>query len=139
MTDWQLVCLAVMAASLFVMAAIQIGLIVVAIRVAKQLSATAEEFRREIRPLVAKVHRIADDAQRATSLAALQVERVDQMLSTTAARVDEAVTILRNAMGGPIRQGAAIVMVIRALIAAFQRRSKSDGPGRDEDDALFVG
>src|SRR5688572_16043736 len=127
------------------MAAIQIGLIVVSLRVARQLSATAEDIRKEIKPLVEKVHRIADDAARATSLASIQIERVDQILSSTTARVDEGLNILRNAVGGPLRQGYAVALAVRAAISAFSRRSNRDtarpstASTRDEEDALFVG
>lgn len=141
MTDWAVVWLGVMAISLALMAIIQIALIVAGIKLVTQLSATVGDLRQQVQPLLAKVNRIADDAAKATSLAALQVERVDEMLSVTAARVDEATTVLRAAMGGPIRQGAAAFMAVRAILSALRRRSSSgSGSGRrDDDDALFVG
>src|SRR5262245_20345820 len=133
------------------MALIQIGLIVVSLRVARELSETANDIRKEIRPLVDKVNgiadkvgRIADEAGRATALATVQIERIDQILSTTTARVDEGLNIVRNAMGGPFRQGYAIMLALRAAIAAFNRRNSRAGDHasaatRDEEDALFVG
>ncbi len=148
MTDWAVIWLGVIAVSVVVMAAVQIGLIVVSLRVARQLSATADDIRKEIKPLVElveKIHRIADDAARATSLAAVQLERVDQILSSTTARVDEGLNILRNAMGGPLRQGYAVALAVRAAISAFSRRPTRDtgrpsaAATRDEEDALFVG
>jgi hypothetical protein len=144
-TDWAVVWLGVIAVSIAVMAVIQIGLILVSLRVARQLSATAEDLRKEIKPLVEKVHRIADEAARATSLATVQIERVDQILSTTTARVDEGLAILRNAMGGPLRQGYAVALALRAALSAFSSRRASREAGRsangarDEEDALFVG
>ena len=74
-----------------------------------------------------------------------QIERVDQIMSTTAARVDEGLNILRNAMGGPVRQGYAVALAVRAAVSAFSRRSSRDAERsstartRDEEDALFVG
>jgi hypothetical protein len=53
--------------------------------------------------------------------------------------------ILRNAMGGPLRQGYAVALAVRAAISAFSRRStratrRTPAAGtRDEEDALFVG
>jgi hypothetical protein len=143
-TDWAVVWLGVIAAGVAIMAAIQIGVIIVGLRLARQLSATADELRREVRPLVEKVNRIADDAARATSLATIQIERVDQILSTTTARVDEGLNIVRHAMGGPLRQGYAIALALRAAFSAFRRRGASNGRSRpagshEEDDALFVG
>ena len=152
MTDWAVVWLGVIAVSVGVMALIQIGLIVVSLRVARQLSATVEDLRKEIRPLAEKVsgiadkvNRIADEAGRATALATTQIERVDQIISTTTARVDEGLNILRNAMGGPLRQGYAVALALRAAMSAFSRRSNrgtgrpSSATTREEEDALFVG
>ena len=145
MSDWAVIWLGVIAVSIALMAMIQIGLIIVSLRVARQLSAAADDIRKEIKPLVEKVHRIADDAARATSLASIQIERIDQILSTTTARVDEGLSILRNAIGGPLRQGYAVALAVRAAISAFSRRSDRDtrrpssAAPRDEEDALFVG
>lgn len=152
MTDWAVVWLGVIAVSVGVMALIQIGLIVVSLRVARQLSETANDIRREIGPLVDKVNgltdkvgRIADEAGRATALATIQIERIDQMLTTATARVDEGLNIVRHAMGGPLRQGYAIALAVRAAISALSRRpgrsaDQSAAAGaRDEEDALFVG
>jgi hypothetical protein len=138
-TDWAVVWLGVMAVSLLVMAIIQIGFIIASMKLVTQLTATVEDARKELRPLVEKINRIADDASRATSLAALQVERVDQMLSVTAARVDDATTIIRAAIGGPIRQGAAVLMAVRAIASALRRKPAGASGRHDEDDALFVG
>jgi len=138
-TDWQVVWLAVMAVALAVMAVIQVRLAIIGMRAARDLTAALAELRREVRPIVDKVHRIADDAARVTSLAVIQVERVDRMVSTTAARVDDAVGVLRAAMGGPIRQGAAVLMAIHAIVSAFRQRPSGDRATRDEEDQLFVG
>jgi hypothetical protein len=134
-----------MAISLAIMATIQIGLILVGLKVARQMNATVEDLRREIRPLVEKLNRVADDASRATALAVVQVERVDAFMSNTVARVDEAVGIIGNAMGGPIRQGVAAVTAFRAVFEAFRSwqgrndQRKRGGRTRDDEDALFVG
>jgi hypothetical protein len=143
-TDWAVIWLGVIAVAVAIMALVQIGVIIVGLRLARQLSVTIDELRHEVRPLVEKVHRIADDAARATSLATIQIERIDDILSTTTARVDEGLAIVRNAMGGPLRQGYAVAMALRAALSAFRRRphttSGSARPlGQEEEDALFVG
>jgi hypothetical protein len=141
-TDWQLVWLAIIAVSVAVMMVIQVGAIIAGIMFAKQLTATVQDLRKEITPLMDKIHRVADDAVRTTSLAAAQVERVDRMLALTATRVEETVTIVQNALGGPVRQGAAAVMAIRAVMSAFrqwQGSRASKAAHREEEDALFVG
>jgi hypothetical protein len=138
-SDWQVVWLGVAAISLAIMALVQLGVIVVCIRLAKELATTAADIRRDVRPLVEKAHRIADDAQRATSLALMQVERIEQLVSTTTAQVDQAVSILKNAMGGPIRQGYAFIMAVRAILSVFRSTGAADRGPRDEEDAMFVG
>jgi hypothetical protein len=142
-TDWAVIWLGVIAIAVAVMAILQIALIVVSLKLARQLSATIEDVRREVRPLVDKVQRVADEAARATSLASIQIERVDQILSNTTARVDEGLAIVRNAMGGPLRQGYAVALALRAALSAFRRpRSEAQRPRHvphGEDDALFVG
>ena len=141
MTDWPVVFLGLMALSLVIMATIQVAAILVGIKVARQMGVAVDDLRREIKPLSDKVNRIADDAQRASSLVVLQVERVDQMMVTTAARLDTTLEILQGFASGPIRQGAAAVAAFRAATAIF-RDWKGKGRqrhGRDDDDALFVG
>jgi hypothetical protein len=139
-TDWQVVWLAVMAISLVVMAVIQVGLIVAVLLLVRQVNGAVQEVRREIRPVIEKLNRIADEAGRATSLASTQLERIDEFLATTFAGIEETVSIVRDLASGPVRQGAAFVAAFRAIAGALRRRAASDAPaGRDEDDTWFVG
>jgi hypothetical protein len=140
--EWSGVFLAVMAASLAIMAAIQVGLIVVGLRVAKQMSAATTKLHEEIQPLIQKANVIADDASRITALAALQVERVDQFMTTTTTRLDNTMNIIQNVMAGPVGRGAAAVSAFRAVMGAVRdwkggrrRRQTHD----DHDDVWFVG
>ncbi|ODS55457.1 MAG: hypothetical protein ABS36_09855 [Acidobacteria bacterium SCN 69-37] len=141
MTEWASVFLAVMAVSLAIMAAVQIGLIVVGIRVAKQVTAATTQLHQELRPLIQKAHAIADDAARATTLATLQVERVDQFLASTASRLDTTMGLIQSAASGPIGQGAAAISAVKAVVGVLRdwksRRRRANY--HDEDDALFVG
>lgn len=141
MTDWQLVCLAAMAVALVVMAAVQVGVIIVAVRVGRQVSATAEEIRREVKPLVLKAHRISDDAARAAALAVAQVERIDRLVESASARVHETLGLVQDAVVEPVRQGAAVVAAVRAALTAFRswRGEGAHHHRRDDEDALFVG
>jgi hypothetical protein len=138
-TEWQTVYLAAIAVALVVMAAIQIGVIVVALRVGRQVSAMAEEFRREVKPLVEKANRISEDAARVSAIAVVQAQRIDRMLETTVARVDETLGIVQNAVVEPVRQGAAVVSAVRAALTAFRAWRSHDHHAREDDDALFVG
>jgi hypothetical protein len=137
--NWQLVCLATIAVTTVVMAAVQVTLLVRTARLAQQAADAAEEIRREVRPLIAKAHRIADDAGRATSLALAQVERVDRMLTTTAERVDEVVGAVHDAIVVPLKQGSVILSVLRAAMALFGRGQRAGRTSREDEDALFVG
>lgn len=139
MTDVQTVFLAAIAVALVLTATIQIGMIVVAIRVGRQVAATAEELRREVKPLIEKAHRISDDAARVTALALVQAQRVDRLLESTAARVDETLAIVQQAVVEPVRQGAAVVSAVRAALTAFRAWRQHDQHAREEEDALFVG
>ena len=140
MTDWQGAALVVMAAALVVMAVIQVAAIAAALRLARQVTSTAEALRREVRPLIDQVRRIADEAERASRLATAQVARVDQLLASMAVRIEETVDVVQGALVGPLRQGAAVVTAVRAALSVF--RSWQRRPRRtreDTDDAMFVG
>jgi hypothetical protein len=94
------------------------------------------ELRQSLGPLVEKAHRIADDAARVSSLAVAQVERIDSLLATTTTRVDEILQAIKNAVVEPLRQGGALVAVLKAVLSAFRRPRRSDA---DDEDPLFVG
>jgi hypothetical protein len=138
-TEWQGVFLALMAVALVVIAVVQVGLIVVALRLSRQVTTTVEELRREVRPLIDKANRLAEDAARTTSLALAQVERVDRFLALTTTRVDEVLKVLQVSLAGPVRQGAAFMMGLRTVISAIRQWQDRSAARREEDDALFVG
>jgi hypothetical protein len=131
--------LAVMAIALVVMAIVQVALIVVALQLARRMTVMLDEIRREVRPVVDRIHRLADDAQRATSLAVTQVERIDALLATTAERVDEVLRVVQAAFSGPVRQGAAILAAVRAIVGAVRQWPPRERERREEEDPLFVG
>lgn len=140
MNEWTGVFLAVMAASLAIMAAIQIGLIIVGLRVAREITKATSQLRSEITPLVNTVNRLAEEATRTTSLVALQVERIDGMMASTANRLDDTIGIVQNAMSGPVGQGVAAVKAFRAAMSVVRDWKNRRRPhAHDDDDALFVG
>jgi hypothetical protein len=135
---WELACLATIAVATVVMAIVQVTVAVQARRLARQAADAAQQLRRELGPLLEKVNRISDDAARVTALAVVQVERVDRMLNTTAARVDE-VTRAVQAIVEPLRQGSTwmgAIGLVTSIIRDWRQRRRSD---RDDEDALFVG
>jgi hypothetical protein len=138
--DWSGLWLAIMAVSLLTMAVVQVGLILVVIRLARQVATMLDEMRREVRPIIDKLTRLTEDAQRATATVSAQVERLDEVFTTTAARINDIMGVVQTLFAGPVRQGAALLAVLRADSGAFQRRTPNrDRARRDEEDPLFVG
>jgi hypothetical protein len=128
-----------MTVALVVMALMQIGVVIVAVIVGKRVIAVAEDLRREVRPLVAKAHRISDDAERVTALAVRQVERIDQLLTDTQENIGHTFGLVQQAVVEPVRQGAAVVAAVRAALSAFRSWQDRSHHARDDEDALFVG
>jgi uncharacterized protein YoxC len=154
-TDWNLVFLGVIAAATLVMAIIQIGLIVVAAGAAKRAQqavekaqaalATAQQtitsVHEEIRPLLAKANAIAEEASKTASLATAQAQKVDHVVTTLAARIEETSSLVQQAIVTPAREGMAIMAAIKATLGAL--RSGADWRRRtsrsEEEDPLFIG
>jgi hypothetical protein len=134
--------LGIIAAAVAVMAAIQIGAIIVAARVAKRVDRLATQIEQDIRPVVQNLNVMSAEAARAAALAAVQVERADRVFGDLAQRVDVTLNTLQNRVLGPAREGAAVLAGLRAALAAFRDLNE---PGRkrpsavEEEDALFIG
>lgn len=141
MSEWGTLFLGIIAVATLIMAVLQVGAVVAAVRLAKRVERLADEVHGEIKPLVARAQVIAEDAQRAAALAAAQVERVDALMSDLTRRVDETAGILQQAIIRPAREGLAILAGLKAGLELLRgRRSGSTGAGRlDEEDALFIG
>ena len=137
MTDWQLVWLGVIAIALSLMALIQIVVLIAIARLAWQAVQGVRDLRREIRPVMEKVHR---DATRVSSMAVAQAERLSAFVTDTTSRLDDTVGAVQRFVTGPLRQGSAVAAAIKAVVASFRARPR---PGRhthhDDEDPLFVG
>lgn len=131
--------LGIIAFAVLTMAIIQIVVGLQLMRVAKDAADTMKEFRTEVRPLIQKAHKVADDAGRVSAMALTQVERVDQLLATTALRVDDTLQIVQESLIAPVKQGAAVMAGLKAAIAVFRARQDKGRYGRDDEDALFIG
>jgi hypothetical protein len=139
-TDTAVVLLGIMTVALVIMAVVQIGLIVVALRVARQVTTTAETFRRELRPLIDKIGVVTDDAARVTALALTQMERVNHALASTSQRVDATVSMIEGLVARPVRRSAAVVAAFKAALGVVRQVQTRRRIRREaEDDALFVG
>jgi hypothetical protein len=136
---WVLACLAAMALALVTMAIAQAALALQIARVARQALETTRDLRRDMAPLVDKLHKVADDASQASALLVVQVERVDQMLGSAAVRVDETLTVVQDAIVTPIRNISAIVAGLRAAFSMFRGGSGAPRYAREDEEALFIG
>jgi hypothetical protein len=124
------------------MAIVQVSAMLAALRVARQAVELMTSVQRDIKPLVAKVQALADEASRTASLATAQAQKVDRLVTDLASRVDETAAIVQRAIITPAREGLAIVAAVKAGLAALRGlRDLRPGHGRhaEEEDPLFIG
>lgn len=137
--------LGVIALSVLVMAVIQVGALVAGLRLARRVDQVSRQIEQDIKPLLSNLTAVANEAARTASLAARQVERVDQVFGEVAARVDETLLAARQVVGGPAKNGMAVVAGVQAALSAFKgireasRRRRNLRPGVDDEDSLFIG
>ena len=127
-SGWSDVFLGVIAAATLVMALIQIGAIIAAVRLARQAQQMIASVQQEVRPLVAKANAIADEASRTVALATAQAQKVDRLMTDLSRRVDETAAVLQEAIITPAREGLAIVAAIKAALGTL--RGLRPGHGR---------
>lgn len=138
-----IVFLGLIAAATVVMAVVQVWLILVLVRLAKRVDEVSQRVEREIAPLAGRLSQVADNLQQASSLAAVQVERVDRLLSSATRRAEETMGLIQGAVVGPMREGLAVIAALKGVVAAFRAFRGGDG-GRgssrfDDEDPLFIG
>jgi hypothetical protein len=139
MSIWSEVFLGVIAASTLATAIAQIGIFVAAGRLAKRLDRLADEVHGELKPIFAHLDAIGRDASRATSIAAAQVERIDQLAGDFTHRIEQAAGAFQATLTAPVREGRAMLSGVRAALAAIRAlRNPRGRRGRDDEDALFI-
>ena len=133
--------LGVIAAATLLMAFVQVGAIVAILRVAKQAQRTITEVHRDVRPLLDKVTAVADEASRTATIATIQAQKIDRLLTDLAVRVDQTAGVLQQAIITPAREGLAVVAALKAGLAALRgfRERPRHGRAGDEEDPLFIG
>jgi len=141
-TDWSVVFLGVIAAATLIMALIQVGAILAALRLARQAQQVITTVQQDVRPLIARANAIAEEASRTVSLATIQAQKVDRLVTDLSRRAEETAAVLQEAIVTPAREGLALFAGVRAGLAAL-RGLRNLGPreGRhaDEEDPLFIG
>jgi hypothetical protein len=142
-SEWGTVFLGVIAVAVSIMAAIQVGIVVYGQRLARRVDALATQVDRDIKPLLAHLTTIGEEAARASSLAAAQVERVDRLFADVTLKVEETAHALQSAIVAPAREGMALFAGLRAAFEAVRGLRQPGAPARstahDEDDPLFIG
>ena len=140
--EWSNVFLAVIAAATLVMALIQVGAILAALRLAKQAQQVITSVQQDVKPLIARANAIAEEASRTVTLATAQAQKVDRLVTDLSARVEQTAAIVQEAIVTPAREGLAIVAAIRAGVGALRGlRDTHPRHGRtsEEEDPLFIG
>lgn len=141
MNDWSGLFLGIIAVATLVMALIQIGAIVAVLRLAKQTQDVLATVQRDVKPLLVKANGIADEASRTVSLATVQAQKVDKLVTDLTRRVDETAALVQHAIVTPAREGIAIVAAVKAALGVFRNFDFRGRSGRhgEEEDPLFIG
>ncbi len=140
--DWSNVFLAVIAVATLVMAFIQVGAVIAVLRIAKQAQQVVTSVQEDVRPLIARVNAMAEEASRTVALATAQAQKLDRLITDLSVRVEQTAGIVQEAIVTPAREGLAILAAIRAGVGALRGLRDSDPRGRraaEEEDPLFIG
>lgn len=142
MSFWAEVFLGVIAFATFSMAAIQVGVIVYGMSVARRVNRLLSQVEQEMKPLAESINTIARDAARISSLATGQVERIDRLVTDLTTRIEQTATTVQDAILKPLRDGAALMSGVRAALEVFRGLTGRSGASRaraEDEDALFIG
>ena len=141
MSDWSPAFLGVIAVATAVMALVQIGAIVFLARLALQVRELMSTIQTDIRPLIARANAIADEASKTATLATVQAQKIDRLVTDLARRVDETSAVIQQAVIAPAREGMALFAALKAGLGALRGfRDLRGRPGSvDDEDALFIG
>jgi hypothetical protein len=139
-STWSVVFLGVIAVATLATAIVQIGLLVAAGLLTRRLGRFVDEVEREVKPIIGHLNSVSRDASRAAAIAVAQVERMDDLCSDVAAKIDQTITTIHSAIVKPAREGRAWLLGFQAMLAAIRefRSGRSRSRGRDEDDGLFI-
>ncbi len=140
MIVWRDVFLGVIAVATLAIAIAQIGVIIAAGLMARRVARMVEQFERDVKPLFGHLNAIGSDASRAVALATAQVERADKLFSDVAVRVEQTLNAVQTSIGGPARDGRAMMAALRAAFQVIRdMRTGRTRRGRgDDEDALFI-
>jgi len=137
---WRDVFLGVIAVATLAIAVAQIGVIVAAGLMARRVGRMVDQLERDVKPLFGHLNAIGADASRAVALATAQVERADKLFAEVAVRVEQTMNVVQSSIGGPAREGRAMMGAFRAALQAIRElRNGRARQGRgDDEDPLFI-
>lgn len=139
MSTWATIFLGVIAVTTLLTAITQIVLLLAAARLVRRITTLVDDLDREVRPIIGHINNIARDASRVASLAVAQVERADQVISDAAAKVEQTLANVQALILNTLKEGNALMMGIRAVMAAIHAFQRGRSRRRSEDDeALFI-
>ncbi|HUR34707.1 MAG TPA: hypothetical protein VM032_12980, partial [Vicinamibacterales bacterium] len=121
MSGWSEVFLGIIAVATLATAITQVVVLIAAGMLTRRLGRLADQVERELSPLLVSLNAIGQDAARAASLASAQVERVDRLFGEAAQRLEHTLGIIQSAITAPAREGAALMVGLRAAIDAVRR------------------
>ena len=133
--------LGIIAMATLVMALVQVGFIIYGWTLVRRVARMLDQIEQEMKPVLEGLSAVARDAARASSLAVAQVERVDRLFTDLTARVEQTATTVQRAIITPLREGAAVMAAIRAVLSVLKDVTGRSGSaaGTDDEDALFIG
>ena len=134
------VLLGLIAVATLVMAAVQVGLVIVAVRLARQVRDLRASLDGDIRPVIANLSAASNNVVRVTELAVTQIQRVDRLFGDLAHRVDDATRLVQSTLVAPLREGRALLAAVGAALGAMRdMRPTREEPLPADDDPLFIG
>ena len=134
------VLLGLIAAATLAMAAVQVGLVIVAVRLARQVQDLRASLDGDIRPLILNLSAASNNVVRVTELAVTQIQRVDRLFGDLAHRVDDATRLVQSTLLAPLREGRALLAAVGAALGAMRdMRPLREEPLPADDDPLFIG
>ena len=134
--------LGIIALATLAMAVLQIGAALAVSRLARDAQKTFTSVQDDVKPLIAKVSALADEANKTASLAKVQAEKIDVLVTTLTRRIDETSVVVQQAVMTPAREGLAILAALKAGLGALRGfRDMAPGQGRhaEDEDPLFIG
>lgn len=136
--------LGLIAAGVLLMAVGQVTAVIMAVRATRRVGEALGRLEDSVRPIVANVQQMSEDAARATAIATAQVERAERMMDDVSRKIDETVSMVQHTILTPARNGMAMLDGLKAAFSAFfgggSPRRRSPGPASiAEDDASFIG